>query len=143
MRTVVTGDGTLDTKSSSVRGGCVVDNVDNSTSCEASGRVIEELNEDERSAGRYLSVVKWSNTAIDYRPNDAVGCKAARTHKTMYANAKRDVRSHEHGEVNASLPTRRNNTSLRTFQFRPPDSRGGWVHRSRRVMGRDGKLLLT
>jgi hypothetical protein len=42
-----------------------------------SGRAIEELNEDEWSAGRYLSVMKWSNTAIHPRPNDAVGCKDA------------------------------------------------------------------
>lgn len=77
MRTVVTGGGTLDRKSSSVGGGCVPDNVDNSASCEASGRAIEELNEVEWSAGRYLSVMKWSNTAIQHQPNDAAGCKDA------------------------------------------------------------------
>ena len=64
MRTVVTGGGTLDRKSSSVGGGCALDNVDNSASCGASGRAIEELNEVERSAGRYLLVMKWSNTTI-------------------------------------------------------------------------------
>lgn len=77
MRTVVTGGGTLDRKSSSVGGGCVLDNLDNSASCGASGRAIEELNEDEWSAGRYLSVMKWSNTDMHHQPNDAVGCKDA------------------------------------------------------------------
>jgi hypothetical protein len=78
MRTVVTGGGTLDRKSSSVGGGCVLDsdNVDNSTSCGTSGRAIEELNEDEWSTGRYLSVIKWFHHA----PNDAVGCKEAQDH---------------------------------------------------------------
>lgn len=64
MRNLVTGGGTLDRKSSSVGGGCVFDSLDNSASSVAGGRAIEELNEDEWSAGRYLSVMKWSNTAI-------------------------------------------------------------------------------
>lgn len=67
MRTVVTGGGTLDRKSSIVGGGGVLDNVDNSTSCRATGRAIEELNEDDCSAERYSSVMKWSNTAVQHQ----------------------------------------------------------------------------
>jgi len=112
MSTVVTGGGTLDRKSSRVGGGCALDNVDNPASC-GGERAIEELDEDEWSARRYLSVMKWSNTAIHPRPNDAVGCKNAHDQDE---NVKRDVRSHEHGKLNAPLYTRRKDMLLHTFQ---------------------------
>lgn len=112
MRSVVTGGGTLDRKSSSVGGGFAFDNVDSRASC-GGGRAIEEFNEDEWSAGRYLSVMKWSNTAIHARLNDAVGCKG---HKTNYESTKRGRQSHEHGKVSKSMPIRRKDTSLDTFE---------------------------
>ena len=116
MRIVVTGGGTLDRKSNSVGGGFVLDNVDNSVSCGAGGRAIEELNEDKWSAGRYLSVMKWSNTAIYPRPNDAVGCRVHETKDENAKNVKRGRRSHEHGKLSESLPIRHKEMSLHTFK---------------------------
>src|SRR6266404_8714480 len=100
IRTVVTGGGTLDRKSSSVDGGFALDNENNSTSCGADGRAIEEFNKDKWSARKYLSVIKWSNTATHA---GRMTRSDARVHQTKYETAKRGTRSHYHGNLSKSL----------------------------------------
>ena len=119
MRIVVTGGGTLDRKSSSVGGGFALDNVDNSASCGGGGRAIEGFNEGEWGAGRYLLVMKWSNTAI--HPGRMTRSRsAARVHKTKYEDVKRGRRSHENGKLSESLLIRRKDTSLNIFEGPTP-----------------------
>jgi hypothetical protein len=119
----VTGGGTLDRKSSSVGSGCIFGKVDSSASSRAGGRAIWEPREDEWDVERYLSVMKWSNTDIHPRPYDAVGYKA---HKTMCKHVNTGLRSYDHSKLNASLLTRRKDTSLGTSGH--PKTHWIWTH---------------